>query len=212
MASLEHLEGEARNAGITCLYGVLDPSRRRGERPGAGSWMAVRGEAAVLFDLPQEWPRLGEAQGVTVKAGTPDDVPVLEPLAAAHGAVEPFAVDPRFGLPAPSACSRPGSIAARATTRAALADGRRGRRRSWPSSGTCTNLPRIDAVGTTKKGSGAATNLMQLALDDVVGGTLVAGPIAARNVASMRYVFRSGFRPVRWSTSTIAGSTRSRHR
>ena len=195
-ASLDHLEGEAREAGITCLYGVLDPSSgAECVLLQARAWRFV--EAATLFDLPPGWPRLPKPDGVEVRVGAPADIPVLGPLAALMAPWSRYVVDPRFGL---EAAQRMQSAwlerAARAETgqhslTVAEADGE-----IVAFLGHVHEPPRLDAVGTTRGGSGAATYLMQLAVDDTAGRTLLAGPIAARNIASLRYVCRSGFRPV----------------
>jgi len=193
--SLDHLEASARGAGISCLYGVLDPSgAAESVLLQARGWRFV--EAAIVFDLPPDWPRLPKPDGVEVRAGSPADIPVLEPLAALMAPWSRYAVDPRFGL---TAAQRMQSAwlerAARAETGQHSLTVAEAGGEIVAFLGHVHEPPRLDAVGTTRGGSGAATYLMQLALEDAGGRTLLAGPIAARNVASMRYVYRSGFRP-----------------
>ena len=48
--------------------------------------------------------------------------------------------------------------------------------------------PRVDAVGTTRRGSGAARYLIEEARSWAGDRSLLGGPIAARNIATLRYV------------------------
>ena len=54
---------------------------------------------------------------------------------------------------------------------------------------------RVDAVGTSRRGSGAARYLIQTAREWAGDRPLLGGPIAARNIASLRYVSHCGYRP-----------------
>ncbi len=156
-AQLAAIIDEARDRGIRCLYGTLAPS----DEPGsvflqAHAWRLV--EAATMFDLHTDEPPIPRPDGVTVRRGTIDD---LEPLAEAIdglAAWSRFAADPRFGVEAARRLQRA------ATARAATDPS--GRHElvvadldSQPVAfiTRCDDpSPRVDAVGTTARGSGAA--------------------------------------------------------
>ena len=53
---------------------------------------------------------------------------------------------------------------------------------------------RVDAVGTTKRGSGAARRLIQEARWWAGDVPLLGGPIASRNVPALRYVSHCAYR------------------
>ncbi len=62
------------------------------------------------------------------------------------------------------------------------------------SAGCSTPTPRVDAVGTTRRGSGAARYLVQEARAWAGDQALLGGPIAARNVPALRYVSHCSYR------------------
>jgi hypothetical protein len=194
-AQLAAIDAEARSLGIRCLYGELEPSNE----PSSvvlqeHGWRLV--EVATMFDLRQDEPPIPCPDGVTVRVGTTDD---LEPLAGAIDALASwsrFAADPRFGVEAArrlqwAATKR----AARDTTgqhELVVAD-----LHDQPVAFITRCLqpsPRVDAVGTTARGSGAARYLIEDARAWAGDVALLGGPIAARNVHALRYVSRCGYR------------------
>ena len=188
---------DARAEGITCLYGVLDPvdvssaflAQTRG-------WRLV--EMAVMSDLALDEPRLPQPSDTVFRAGTPDDIPSVAPLAALMAPWSRYAVDPRFGLDASLRLQSAWlERAARAETgqhslMVAETDGE-----IIAFIGRVHEPPRVDAVGTSRRGSGAARYLIQTARDWAGDRVLLGGPIAARNIPSLRYVSHCGYRPCR---------------
>jgi len=192
---LTAIDAEARSLGIRCLYGALEPT----EAPNSillqeCGWRLV--EAATMFDLRTDEPPIPCPDGVVVRIGTTDD---LDPLADAIERLAPwsrFAADPRFGIEAAR------RLQWAATERAA-------RDTSGQHELVVADLfdhpvafitrclepsPRVDAVGTTAEGSGAARYLIEHARAWAGDVALLGGPIAARNVHALRYVSHCGYR------------------
>ena len=186
---LRAIDEEARAAGIHCLYGGVDSTHVdqlvRAQRHG---YRLVA--AATILDFDPSGPPIPRPEGVTVRVGRPDDVEPLEELAMKMAGWSRYAVDPRFGIDA-----------ARRLQQAWL------ERAARNEDGVHSLLiaeedgeisafigrvdgvePRIDAVATARRGSGAARYLMEVARDWAGHRRLLAGPIAARNVNSLRYV------------------------
>lgn len=196
-ASLRAVEEEARAAGIACLYGRLDPADAPAtllvQRHG---WRFV--EAATTFDLRLDEPVIPRPEGVEFRPGTPDDIPRVAPIADAMAAWSRYAVDPRFGLEAAR------RLQAAWLERAARAETGQHSLVVAEEGGEITAFigrvhepPRVDAVGTTRRGSGAARHLIQTAREWAGAVPLLGGPIAARNVAALRYVSHCGYRVCR---------------
>lgn len=187
--AFEAVEADARAAGIVCLYGGVDSSYVdqlvRAQRHG---YQLVN--SAILFDFDDSGPPIHQPEGVTVRVGRPDDVDELEPLALKMASWSRYAVDPRFGIEHAERLQRAW------LQRAARADDGVHSLLVAEEDGEIVAFigrvdgpePRIDAVATAKRGSGAARYLMEIARGWAGDRRLVAGPIAARNINSLRYV------------------------
>lgn len=208
------IEQEARALGVVCLYGSLDPAAVEATvAVQALGWRFV--DAAVMSSLHPKQPPLLPAPDITLRAGTVDDLPALEPLSELLAPWSRFAVDPRFGLDAArrlqaasieraARCTtgdhdlivaeRDGSIVAFITRMVA------------PSRG-------IDAIGTADKGSGAARMLVEVSRPWAGDQPLLGGPIPARNTVAHTFVTSCGYRPTwvryqyhRWLDEEPGGS------
>lgn len=196
-AALRAVEAEARDAGIACLYGSLDPADAQAtllvQRHG---WRFV--EAATTFDLRPDEPEIPRPEGVGFRLGTPDDIPRVAPIVEAMAEWSRFAVDPRFGLDAAR------RLQAAWLERAARAETGQHSLVVAEEDGEITAFigrvyepRRVDAVGTTRRGSGAARHLIETARRWAGDVPLLGGPIAARNVPALRYVSHCAYRVCR---------------
>jgi len=194
-ASLERVEADARRAGIVCLYGALDPV----DAPAtflvqARGWRLV--EVATMFDLATDEPAIPRPDGAEFRLGNVDDIPSIEPLSSLMAPWSRYAVDPRFGLDAATRLQAAWlDRAARAVSGqhslvVAEVEGE-----IVAFIGRVHEPRRVDAVGTSRRGSGAARYLIQTAREWAGDRPLLGGPIAARNIASLRYVSHCGYRP-----------------
>lgn len=189
------VEAEARAQGVACLYAALDPID-------AQLTVVVQElgyrfvEGATTFDLRLDEPAIPCPPGVTVRLGTPEDLPALAEMVDGLAPWSRFAVDPRFGLEASRRMQRawaeralrPGSdeheLVLAEDASGAIAFITR----------TIHPTPRVDGVGTTARGSGAARYLIEEARAWAAPHALLGGPIAARNVAALRYVSHCNYR------------------
>lgn len=194
-ASIAAVEAGAREQGIACLYGSLDPVDATATYlVQAHGWRFV--DAATTLDLGLGEPAIARPAGTDCRVGGPDDVPALVPMAERMADWSRFAVDPRFGLAAARRLQRAW------LDRAVRADDTDHSLTVAEQDGTIIAFigrvgsprPRIDAVGTTRRGSGAAHYLMEEARTWAGPRALLAGPIAARNVAALRYVSHCNYR------------------
>lgn len=195
---LATMEAEARDAGVLCLYGSLAPE------PDAPTLDVQRQgyrfvEAATLFSLRTTEPLIPRPEGIEVREGTVADLPALADTVARLAPWSRYAVDPRFGLEAAE------RLQARWIERAAeCTTGERALLVAEDDSGIIAFITRasdpepvVDTVGTSSRGSGAARYLIQQARDWAGDRALYGGPIAARNVAALRYVSHCGYRVAR---------------
>jgi hypothetical protein len=189
------VEAEARAAGVQCLYGSLDPSEVQ-----ATAVVQDLGyrfvEAATLFSLRLDEPPIPRPEGIEVRVATAEDLPELTPIVESLAPWSRFAVDRRF--PPDAAVRIQRAWAERATREPdgdysmLVATDERGiiafiTRTVHPS-------PRVDGVGTTARGSGAARYLIEEARAWAGDVALLGGPIAARNIPCLRYVSHCGYR------------------
>jgi hypothetical protein len=201
---LDGIDAEARRRGLACLYASLDPvvasTTFLVQEHG---WRMV--EVAMMLDRPGWIPVYRPETESEVRVGTPDDVPALAGAIDQLAPWSRFAVDPRFGLDA----ARRMHLAW--VERAA--SGVEGRflhiaEDGLGISGFCTgrwvDRPHIDLIATTRPAKGAAERLVAHLQDQVDGVNWLGGPIAARNVASLRFCEHAGLR--------IVGSTYHYHR
>jgi hypothetical protein len=196
-AVIAEVEAEARAQGVVCLYGSLDPIDLQATyRVQELGYRFV--EAATTFDLRPDEPPIPRPPGVTVRLGTPEDSDALAEMVDGLAPWSRYAVDPRFGLQASLAMQR--AWAARALSEASdehqlvLAEDPSGviafiTRTIHPTA-------RVDGVGTTARGSGAARYLIEDARAWAGDRALLGGPIAARNVHALRYVSHCSYRVV----------------
>ncbi len=195
---LAGVDEEARDLGVQCLYGTLDASLASEVTT---SYLAQRFgyrlvEVSQLFARPAGPYIPPKPTTASVRRGTLDDVVHLESAFDALAPWSRYGADPRFGHDAARRMHR--AWVERAAREAderllAIAEDESG------IIGVSTNVwsptPRVDFMGVTKPGSGAAQALMG-ALMDWAGDTreTQAGPCAARNIAVLRYVEGCGFR------------------
>lgn len=190
---LAAIDAQAREMGLACLYGSLDPTDGDAMR-----LVQLFGhrlvEVALTFDRP-DVPFTPKPSTSTVRPGTLDDLEALDPAIRTLAPWSRFGADPRFG---PDAAYR----MHRAWIERAARDGdERALFVAEDDSGITgvatfvrSPVPRVDIKGVTKQGTGAADALMVALFDWAGGGTTQAGPAAARNLAPLRYVERCGFR------------------
>lgn len=194
-AAIAEVEAEARAQDVVCLYGELEPTDAAATyRVQELGYRFV--EAATTFDLRLDEPPIERPPGVTVRLGTPGDLPALLEMVDGLAPWSRYAVDPRFGLEASRAMQRAWAERALSETtdefQLVLAEDDGGAiafitRTIHPS-------PRVDGVGTTARGSGAARYLIEDARAWAGDHALLGGPIAARNVNALRYVSHCNYR------------------
>lgn len=194
-AALAAVEAEAADAGIVCIYGSVDSADTAvifAVQP--MGWRFV--DAATTFDLRKSEPPIARPEGVDFRVGTVDDIPAVEDIALKMADWSRYAVDPRFGI-------EPSRRLQRAwLERAARNEDGVHSLMVAEEDGDITAFigrvatphPRVDAVGTTRRGSGAARYLIEEARAWAGDVALLGGPIAARNVAALRYVSHCNYR------------------
>jgi dTDP-4-amino-4,6-dideoxy-D-galactose acyltransferase len=190
--SLARIEAEAREMGIVCLYGSLDPSR------GTTAYLVQTFghrlvEVSLLFARPPI-PFTPPPTASVGRRGTIDDVPRLGAEITTLAPWSRFGADPRFGLEA----ARRMHVA---WVERAARDGEERMLAITEDESGVTGLstqvrspvPRVDLMGVTKPGTGASYALMAELADWAGGGALEAGPCAARNIAPLRFLEHCGF-------------------
>lgn len=194
-AAIEAAEAEARAEGLLCLYGSHDPGdvehTIRVQRAG---YRFV--EAATTFTLGLTEPPIPRPPGVSVRLGTAADLPALAEAVDKLAPWSRFAVDLRFGLEAARRLQ-----AAWVERAATSTTGEHSLVVAEDHSGVLAFITRasdpepiVDTVATTAPGSGAARYLIEDARAWAGDRPLLGGPIAARNVSSLRYVSHCGYR------------------
>jgi hypothetical protein len=194
-AAIADAEDQARQLGIECLYASLDPNhtdlsialQRQGFRLVEVA-MDLLHPTSIIEVLP-------ETDSVA-RDGTPDDLPALEEEIALMAPWSRFAVDQRFGLEAARRMHHAW------VERAASAEHRRlvvvEDERGITGFSTQSTLPgeeaRIDLIASTRSGSGAAYALVDHQFHQFGEGRSWGGPIAARNVPSLRFCEHMGYR------------------
>ncbi|MDQ1533703.1 MAG: dTDP-4-amino-4,6-dideoxy-D-galactose acyltransferase [Actinomycetota bacterium] len=190
--SLAKIDAEAREMGIACLYGSLDPSR--GTTPYLVQTFGHRlVEVSLLFDRPAI-PFEVRPTASVARRGTLDDLPLLDEAIGTLAPWSRFGADPRFG---PEAARR----MHRAWVERAASDGDERMLAVTEDESGVTGMstqvrspvPRVDTMGVMKQGSGASWALMAELVDWAGGGPIEAGPCAARNIAPLRFLEHCGF-------------------
>ena len=193
--ALRTVDAEAREAGIRCLYGSLDWSE--GDRLTEVQDHGYRFvDAATTFDLRPTEPEIPLPDGVTIRVGTVDDLDQVTDIALRMADWSRYAADPRFGV------EQARRLQLAWLDRAARNDDGVHSMMVAEQDGEITAFigrvseprHRVDAVGTTKRGSGAARRLIQEARWWAGDVPLLGGPIAARNVPALRYVSHCAYR------------------
>jgi dTDP-4-amino-4,6-dideoxy-D-galactose acyltransferase len=197
-ASIVACEAEAREQGIQCLYASLTPSD-----PTASYHLQTLGyrllEVATTLNLHPSEPAIPRPPDITVRLGTADDLPNMTGLIDSLTTWSRFAHDPRFG---PEAARR----LQHAWVERAATDTTDDRSLLVAESGgvitafltrSRTPEPVIDTIGTTARGSGAAGYLVEHTRAWGRGTMPLGGPIAARNVAALRFVGGCNYRVIR---------------
>jgi hypothetical protein len=195
--SLAEIDEEARDLGVQCLYGTLDASRAEESTTAYAAQRAGHRlvEVSQLLSRPAGAYSPPKRIKATVRQGTLDDIPQLERAIDLLAPWSRYGADPRFGIDA--ARRMHGAWVERAARETperllAIAEDESG------IIGVSTNVwsptPRVDFMGVTKPGAGAAQALMGALIDWANDGETEGGPCAARNIAPIRYLEGSGFR------------------
>jgi len=193
---LRLIEDAARDAGIACLYGTLEPRHET-----ASYLIQTFGyrlvEVGITFERPPG-PFPPRPSGSEVRPGTLDDLAELEPAIRTMAAWSRFAADPRFGADAALRMHRAWiERAARDTDERALYVAYDDTGLTGVATFGRSPTPHIDIVGVTKPGTGAADALIRKMVEWGSGGHSEAGAAAARNIAVLRWLDRNGFRACR---------------
>lgn len=194
-ADLDAIDEEAADLGLRCLYGTLDPTDHlAGFRIQEHGWRLV--DVAMLTNRRHGDPQVRPPTRAVVRAGTLHDVEVLRPTIERLGPWSRFAADPNF----PPDASRRMQVAwveraARGVENRFLLVAEEEGEAIALLAGRWEGFPHIDLIVTSKPASRAA----ELLVNDVMDrqGTdeiLWGGPIAARNVASLRFCEGTGVR------------------
>jgi dTDP-4-amino-4,6-dideoxy-D-galactose acyltransferase len=190
--TLRTIESEARDLGLLCLYGALDPSdvdtaylaQRFGHR---------LVEVAIKFGR-RAVPFSPKPTASKVRRGTPEDLPALEDSIATLAPWSRFAADPRFGPVAAQRMFRAWvDRAARDGEERMLLISEDETGITGLSTHVRTPIPRVDLMGVITQGSGASWALMDGLVAWADGGPIEAGPCAARNLAPLRFLEHCGF-------------------
>jgi hypothetical protein len=194
---LAEVERQAAADGIACLYGRHDSgaldvaaiAQRQGFR---------FVEAAMLFDVNPVIPPPPCPEGVVVRLGVPADRDAVLPVVDRMADWSRYAADPRFGTEQSIRMQRAWldrSIDDPTGNRAIFVAEDEAAGEIVAFMGVLSEpARRIDAVGTTRRGSGAARFLVEQCRQWAEGEKLYGGPIAARNVLAQRFVAQSGLR------------------
>ena len=196
-ADLASIEAEARDAGFACLYGSLDPIDAQPSVIVQGQgWRFV--DAAIMYSLHPREPELPCPPGISLRLGTPEDLPELAPMVALLAPWSRFAVDPRFGQDTgrrvqSAWIERAATGATGDFERVVAGDDVDGALVAFISRARNPE-PVIDTIGTAAVGAGAARALVGVSRSWAGDGPLLGGPIAARNVTASRFVQTLGYR------------------
>jgi dTDP-4-amino-4,6-dideoxy-D-galactose acyltransferase len=190
---LRAIDAEARDRGIRCLYGSLDPTQ--GHTPYLVQTFGHRlVEIALTFERPPG-PFTPKPSSAVVRRGTPDDLTSLDPAVRTLAPWSRFGADPRFGSEAArrmhTAWVERAASAPEHDRMLAIAEDDSGV--VGVSTHVRSPVPRVDFMGVTKPGTGASWALMAEFIDWAGAGTIEAGPCAARNIPPLRFLEHCGF-------------------
>lgn len=198
-ADLADIETEARDRGIHCVYGSLDPNlgpdvayrvQEAGHRLVDATVLLGRSTAEPL-DLPDAVP--------DIRRGTLDDLPLLEESLDALSPWSRFAADPRFGEAEARRMFDAWVRRAAADTddefMLLIAEDDSG------VTGIATHVrsdqPRVDLLSVTKPGTRTSWALLGGGLEWAGTDVYHAGPVAARNVSCLRFLEHNRFEIIR---------------
>jgi hypothetical protein len=203
-AALDAIDEAARARGLTCLYGSVDPvDTATTFLVQEHGWRLV--EVAMMLDRPAWIPVYRPETESVVRLGTPDDVPALSGAIDQLAPWSRFAVDPGFGVEAARRLHEAWvQRAARGDDGRFLHIAEDSQGISGFTTGRWVDRPHIDLIATTRPAKGVAELLVAYLQDRCDGVNWLGGPIAARNVASLRFCEHAGLR--------IVGSTYHFHR
>jgi hypothetical protein len=193
--ALQAIDAEARAAGISCLYGHLDPSEFQATYEVQRSGYRLV-EASARFDLHPKLEVAYPPTDAVLRRGTAEDLDAVTPIMVRMAPWSRFAVDPRFGLEVAERMNRAWiERAARCETGefelvVAEEDGAI----SAFISRALHPYPIVDTVATIAPGSGAARALIQASRTWAGDRPLWGGWAAMRNINSFRFVEHCGFR------------------
>lgn len=194
--SFPEIDEAARALGLDCLYASLDPKHLE------TTYLAQQHGyrlVEVAMDLDHRTSVIAHQPPTasTARIGTPDDVAALAEDIALIAPWSRFAVDPRFGL---SAARRMHQAWAERAARAdegrmlIVAEDADGITGFSTQTAYEDPEPRIDLIASTKPSSGAAQALVAFAFDMFGDTRSWGGPIAARNITSLRFCENMGYR------------------
>lgn len=191
--TLARIDEEARDLGISCLYGTLhDPAKGH-------TALLVQHHGHELVEVSLRFGRPARPFEVPptrsrVRRGTLDDLPLLQDALDVLAPWSRFGADPRFG---PAAARRMHEAwvtrAAAEPDQRLLAIAEDDEGVTGLSTNVWSPVPRVDLMGVTKPGTGASQALMNALIEWAGEGETEAGPCAARNIAVLRYVEGCGF-------------------
>lgn len=195
-AEIAAVDADARRAGVACLYASLDPCHLAtlADAQHLG-WRFV--DAATTFDLGVDEPEIPEPQGIEVRVATPDDTEAVTDLIRLMAPWSRFAADPRFGAEASVRLQdawRDRALGPDDADHSLLLALDHGDVVAFIGRVDEPGRRRVDAVGTTRRGSGAARYLIQIARRWAGDQPLLGGPIMGRNIPALRYVSHCGYR------------------
>jgi hypothetical protein len=190
------IEADAAAAGIECLYASLDPTHLvtcdAAQRVG---WRFM--DAATLFDLAVSEPPIPEPPDTEFRVGTADDLDDVRELVRLMAPWTRYAADPRFGLEAAVRLQDAWldrAVSPDAPDHSIVLAFQGGEVCAFIGRVDEPGRRRVDAVGTTRRGSGAARFLIEGARAWAGDQALLGGPIMARNIAALRYVSHCAYR------------------
>lgn len=194
---LAEVDDRARADGLECLYLTVDPidTALTVEAQRAGYLLV---EVAMDLKHPTSIIDVPSPSVATVRTGTPEDLDRLRPQFEVLAPWSRYAVDARFGLEAARRMHEAW------TTRAA---GPEPHRHLWVAEeddgeivGFATGstlpdeIPRIDLIASIRAGSSSGRRIVEHVFDGFGDVASMGGPIAARNVVSLRFVLGMGYR------------------
>ena len=196
VADVAAAEDEARQLGIECLYATLDPAHAD---LGAALQRSGFRVVEVAMDLLHPTSIIGvELSGeAVVRDGTPDDLPALEEEIALMAPWSRFAVDRRFGPDAARRMHRAWVERAAGPDERynlVVAEDEDGLAGFSTNSRLPDDLPRVDLIASSRSGTGTAYALLHHQYLQFPDGPSYGGPVAARNVTSMRFCEHAGYR------------------